>query len=149
MTRRCRIETEADIYAAAGMALEMARAMGFGNADAARIEIVVRELASNIIRHAGRGEILMREVTTDRKGLEVEAIDQGPGIPDVELALQDGYTTTGRGLGSGLPAVRRLMDTFEIESQVGQGTRIRATRWLRRPTDWLRRRLERGKESTN
>jgi len=140
MTKSCRIEGEADIYTAAGMARDLAREIGFGKADAARIEIVVRELASNIIRHAGRGQIHLREVATDgRQGLEVEAVDQGPGIPDVELALQDGYSTTGKGLGSGLPAVRRLMDTFEIETAAGQGTRVRATRWLRRPTDWLRR----------
>ena len=61
---------------------------------------------------------------------------------DPLLALQDGYSTSGRGLGSGLPAVRRLMDTLEIETAVGQGTRVRATRWLRRPTDWLRRWLQ-------
>jgi serine/threonine-protein kinase RsbT len=66
-------------------------------------------------------------------------VDQGPGIADVELALQDGYSTTGKGLGSGLPAVRRLMDTFEIETAPGHGTYIRVVRWLRRPTDWLLR----------
>jgi len=141
---RCPIEGEADVYAAAGLAREMAREMGFGNADVARIEIAVRELALNIVRHAGRGEIHLREVTSEhRRGLEVEAVDQGPGIADVELALQDGYSTGGKGLGSGLPAVRRLMDTFEIETAPGQGTRVRARRWLRRPTDWLRRWWER------
>lgn len=140
MTKRCRIQKEADIYAAAGLAREMAQELGFGQADRARIEIVVRELASNIVHYAGQGEIRLREVTSERRhGLEVEAIDQGPGIADVELALQDGYTTGGKGLGSGLPAVRRLMDTFEIETAVGEGTRVRAIRWLRRPTDWLRR----------
>ncbi|MGC8874467.1 MAG: anti-sigma regulatory factor [Chloroflexia bacterium] len=140
MTRSCRIEGEADIYTAAGLARTIARSMGFGHADSARIEIVVRELASNIVRHAGRGEIRLSEVTAEgRRGLEVEAADQGPGIADIELALQDGYSTTGKGLGSGLPAVRRLMDTFEIESAPGQGTRVRAVRWLRRPTDWLLR----------
>ncbi len=140
MTRTCRIDGEADIYAAAGISRELAREMGFGKADAARIEIAVRELASNILRHAGRGEIHLREVTEEnRRGLQVEAVDWGPGIPDVDLAMQDGYSTSGKGLGSGLPAVRRMMDTFEIETAIGKGTRIRATRWLRGPTDWLRR----------
>lgn len=140
MTTTCRIENEADIYAAAGLARELAQRIGFDRADAARIEIAVRELASNIVRHAGRGEVLLREVSSGhRRGLEVEAVDQGPGIADVQLALQDGYSTSGKGLGSGLPAVRRMMDTLEIETAVGQGTRVRATRWLRRPTDWLRR----------
>lgn len=140
----CPIRGEADVYAAAGLAREMAHKIGFGSADVARIEIVVRELALNIVRYAGSGEIHIREVTAERRrGLEVEAVDQGPGIADVELALQDGYSTGGKGLGSGLPAVRRLMDTFEIETAPGQGTRVRATRWLRRPTDWLRRWWER------
>jgi len=142
----CRIEGEADIYAAAGMARGMAHGMGFSEADAARIEIAVRELATNILRHAVCGEIHVSEVAEgNRRGLEIEAVDQGPGIPDVELAMQDGYTTSGKGLGSGLPAVRRLMDTFEIETAVDQGCRVRATRWLRRPTDWLRRWWERQK----
>lgn len=140
MKQTCRVEGEADIYAAAGMARGMARGMGFNEADAARIEIAVRELASNIIRHAGCGEIHVREVEEgNRQGLEIEAVDQGPGIADLNLALQDGYSTGGKGLGSGLPAVRRLMDKFEIESAPGRGCRVRATRWLRRPTDWLRR----------
>jgi serine/threonine-protein kinase RsbT len=143
----CRIEGEVDVYAAAGMARGLARGMGFSEADAARIEIAVRELATNILRHAGQGEIHVSEVAEEnRVGLEVEAVDQGPGIPDVELAMQDGYTTSGKGLGSGLPAVRRLMDTFAIETAAGQGCRVRATRWLRRPTDWLRRWWERPKQ---
>jgi serine/threonine-protein kinase RsbT len=143
MMQTCRVEDEADVYAAAGMARGMARGMGFGEADEARIEIVVRELATNILRHAIRGEIHVRDVAAgDRQGLQVEAVDQGPGIADVELALQDGYSTTGKGLGSGLPAVRRLMDTLEIDTAVGKGCRIRATRWLRPPTDTLRRRRE-------
>ncbi|MBN1483414.1 MAG: anti-sigma regulatory factor [Chloroflexia bacterium] len=139
MNETCHISTEADVYAAAGMARKMARQMGFSQADVARIEIVVRELASNIVRYAEGGKIDLREAELDhRRGLEVESSDRGPGIPDLELALQDGYTTGHQGLGSGLPAVRRLMDTFEIWTEVGQGTRVRATRWLRRPTDWLR-----------
>lgn len=149
MKQTCRVEGEADVYAAAGMARGLARGMGFGEADEARIEIVVRELASNIIRHAVRGEIHFSDVTEgERKGLQVEAVDQGPGIANVELALQDGYSTSGKSLGAGLPAVRRLMDTFEIETAVGQGCRIRATRWLRPPTDSLRRWRERRRTSS-
>jgi len=141
----CRVEGEADIYLAAAMARELAQQIGFGQADVARIEIAVRELASNIVRYAGCGEIHLREATSGhRQGLEVEAVDQGPGIADVQLALQDGYSTSGKGLGSGLPAVRRMMDTLDIETSPGQGTCVRAIRWLRRPTDWLRRRLQKG-----
>lgn len=136
----CPIIGEVDVYASAGAARSMAREMGFGPADAARIEIVVRELAFNIIRYAGRGEIRLSRVTSgNRTGLQVEAEDHGPGIADLELALQDGYSSGGKGLGAGLPAVRRLMDTFEIQTEVGKGTLVRAVRWLRRSTDWLHR----------
>lgn len=139
MTDSCRVAAEVDIYAAAGIARRMARELGFGQADVARIEIVVRELASNIVRYAGGGQIRLRKVTqAHRQGIEVEAEDQGPGIPDLDMALQDGFSTGNKGLGSGLPAVRRLMDTFEIVTEVGKGTTVRAARWLRRPTDWLR-----------
>ncbi len=139
MTRTCRIEGEADIYAAAGLARELAQELGFARNDIARIEIAVRELASNIVRYAGRGEIRLQQVSSEhRTGLEVVATDEGPGIVDLDLALQDGYSTGEKGLGSGLPAVKRLMDTFEIESAVGKGTTVRAVRWVRRSTDWLR-----------
>lgn len=138
MTDSCRVSGEVDIYAAAGIARKMSRELGFGQADVARIEIVVRELASNIVRHAGSGRIRMRKLTEGHcQGIEVEAEDHGPGIPDLDLALQDGFSTGDKGLGSGLPAVRRLMDAFEIVTGVGQGTTVRAARWLRRPANWL------------
>jgi serine/threonine-protein kinase RsbT len=101
MTDSCRVSGEVDIYAAAGMARKVARELGFGQADVARIEIVVRELASNIIRHAGSGRIRLRKVTQGhRQGIEIVALDRGPGIPDLDLALQDGFSTGDKGLGS-------------------------------------------------
>jgi len=78
-----------------------------------------------------RGEIVLRLVQNDgKKGIEVVANDDGPGIPDVGLAMQDGYSTSG-GLGLGLPGTRRLMDDFEISSDYGKGTTVTVRRWRR------------------
>ena len=91
----------------------------------------ISELARNIVRYAVRGEIILRLVQNDgKKGIEVVANDDGPGIPDVGLAMQDGYSTSG-GLGLGLPGTRRLMDDFEITSDFGKGTTVTARRWRR------------------
>lgn len=91
----------------------------------------ISELARNIVRYAVRGEIILRLVQNDgKKGIEVVANDDGPGIPDVGLAMQDGYSTSG-GLGLGLPGTRRLMDDFEITSDFGKGTTVTVRRWRR------------------
>lgn len=88
------------------------------------------ELARNIIAYAGRGQILLKIHSLGKQKIfELEALDQGPGIKDIELAMQDGYSTKGT-LGLGLPGVRRLMDDFSIESSPGQGTRVVAKKWI-------------------
>ena len=88
------------------------------------------KLARNIFLYAGTGTVTVREVErTGRKGIEVTCEDQGPGIPNIALVMQDGYSTGG-GLGSGLPAVRRLMDEFQLASDP-HGTRIVAIKWHR------------------
>jgi serine/threonine-protein kinase RsbT len=77
------------------------------------------------------GEIILRLVENHpKRGVEVVATDDGPGIPDLTLAMQDGYSTSG-GLGLGLPGTRRLMDEFEITSDFGKGTRVTVRRWRR------------------
>jgi serine/threonine-protein kinase RsbT len=82
------------------------------------------------LKYAGSGEIALRPTnTSSRRGLLVVARDEGPGIPDVALALQDGYSTS-NGLGLGLPGTRRLMDEFAIESVVGRGTTVTAQKWV-------------------
>jgi serine/threonine-protein kinase RsbT len=103
-------------------------ALGFGTEATAEVVLAVSELAMNLVRYATGGRLLLTALATPtRTGIEVLSQDDGPGIPDVALAMEDGYST-GQGLGSGLPAVRRLMDEFEISSDPA-GTRVMARKW--------------------
>lgn len=125
----CPVTREVDVYVAMGRARDMATALGFDDIDRTRIEIAVLELTRNILTHAGSGELAIELVEDgDRRGIAIEARDQGPGIADIALALRDGYSTA-QTLGAGLPGVQRLMDEFHIESTVGMGTRVRAVKW--------------------
>jgi serine/threonine-protein kinase RsbT len=125
------IQKEWDIVAARQMGRDIAKQLGFGTVDQARITTAISELARNIYLYAGEGQICFEIVESlEQKGMTVIATDSGPGIQDLSLVMQDGYTTSG-GLGAGLPGVRRLMDDFDIESEVGQGTRIVTTKWVR------------------
>lgn len=125
----CPVKREVDVYVAMGRARDMATALGFDDIDRTRIEIAVLELTRNILVHAGSGELIIECVEDgERRGLAIEARDQGPGIADIALALRDGYSTA-QTLGAGLPGVQRLMDDFHIESTVGVGTRVRAVKW--------------------
>src|SRR6185312_6256184 len=100
---------------------ELATEAGFKGSDLTLIATAISEVARNIVVYAGDGEISLAVLQNEhRKGLSVVARDQGPGIPDIERAMQDGFST-GNSLGLGLPGARRLMDEFEIESHVGQG----------------------------
>ena len=134
MPSSCRITREVDVYVAMSQARELATEVGFGLTDRTRIEIVVLELTRNLLVHAGGGKLILTRLDdpTHGSGIAVEAIDTGPGIADIDLALQDGYSTA-QTLGAGLPGVRRLMDEFSIESTVGVGTRVRAVKWLTTP----------------
>lgn len=130
----CPIMREVDVYVAMSRARELATAVGFGATDRTRIEIVVLELTRNLLAHAGGGTLSLSRLDdpTHGPGLAVEAHDTGPGIADIELALQDGYSTA-KTLGAGLPGVRRLMDEFSITSTLGVGTHVRAVKWLTMP----------------
>lgn len=91
----------------------------------------VSELARNMIVYAGSGRVIIEDVSdNDKQGVRVVCVDDGPGIPDITEAMEDGFTT-GNGLGLGLPGAKRLVDEFEIESQTGLGTKISVTRWKR------------------
>ena len=105
--------------------------MPSSSTDLTLLATAISEIARNITTYAGEGEVALR-VRRDgaRHGIEVEATDEGPGIANVELAMQDGYTT-GNGLGLGLPGTRRLVDDFELETTPGAGTRIRMVKWTR------------------
>lgn len=134
----CPISREVDVYVAIGRGRDLSAKIGFDDIDRTRIEIVILELTRNILAHAGSGTLLLNEIKDgERRGIVVEARDNGPGIPDIALAMRDGYSTA-RTLGAGLPGVQRLMDEFQIESTVGVGTTARAIKWLgklsRRPS---------------
>ncbi|WP_277584677.1 anti-sigma regulatory factor [Psychrobacillus antarcticus] len=125
------IITEWDIVAARQLGRNEAKEVGFGTVDQARITTAISELARNIYLYAGKGKIEIRQITDGNlRGLLVIASDKGPGIVDVRKVMEDGYTTSG-GLGAGLPGVRRLMDDFKIETVLGEGTTISASKLLR------------------
>lgn len=117
--------------------LELARPFGFSEARAGQAALIVTELATNLTKHATGGEILLRPIHHDGvslavKGIEILAIDRGPGVRDVSLARQDGYSTAGT-LGHGLGSVERQSDYFQIYSQPS-GTVVLARLWVNRPT---------------
>jgi serine/threonine-protein kinase RsbT len=114
-------------------ALRRAGLLGFSRAEAAAVATAVLEVANNIVRHAaGRGVIEISAVRQNgRRGISIVASDGGPGIPDIALAMQDGYSTDG-GLGKGLSAIRRLMDEVTISSTSG-GTTVALKKYIWEP----------------
>lgn len=128
---RVLIRSNPDIVTARQEGRALAALTGFGATDATLIATAISELARNIVSYAGQGEIILRIVENNpAKGLMIISRDAGPGIRSVDDAMRDGYSTSG-GLGLGLPGVRRLVDEFTIESVLGRGTVVRATKWLR------------------
>ena len=125
------IRSDLDIVSARVEGRDMAKALGFGTIDQARIATAISELARNIVLYAGEGTVTIRPTERGlKKGIEVYCEDHGPGIEDVSVVMQDGFSTS-RGLGMGLPGAKRLMDDFEIDSRVGAGTKIVVRKWLR------------------
>lgn len=125
------IATDADIVRARQMGRELASNLSFTSSDLTVIASAISELARNIFSYAGRGEIHVSLVERNgRRGVMVVARDTGPGITDIEMALQDGFSTSGS-LGLGLPGVRRLVDEFEIKTTIGTGTEIVVRKWAR------------------
>ena len=128
---RVSIDCDADIVSARQKGRDLASQCGLPTTDLAVVATAISELARNILRYAAHGEIILRLVEEHgKRGVEVVATDDGPGIPDLTLAMQDGYSTSG-GLGLGLPGTRRLMDEFEIISEFGKGTTVTVRRWKR------------------
>ncbi|MCV7260827.1 anti-sigma regulatory factor [Mycobacterium shimoidei] len=122
-----------DIVTARQAGHQLAQELGFSLTDVTMIATAISEVARNITSYAGRGAV--RVAVTDREGrqaLVVRAEDEGPGIANVERALEDGYST-GRGLGMGLPGARRLMDGLIVESTPGRGTIVEMWKWI--PSD--------------
>ena len=119
-----------DIVAARQAGHELARHLGFSLTDVTMIATAISEIARNITSYAGRGEVRVGLQYRDgRQALVIRAEDDGPGIADVERALEDGYST-GRGLGLGLPGARRLMDRLIVESAPGKGTIVEMWKWI-------------------
>jgi RNA polymerase sigma factor (sigma-70 family) len=125
---RVPIKADPDIVAARQAARELASRLGFSRTDLTLIATAVSEVARNIVRFAGQGEIVVEILERPRPGVQVVARDTGPGITDVGQALTDGYSTY-NGLGLGLPGARRLMDEFAIVSEIGRGTTVTMTKW--------------------
>ncbi len=108
---------------------EWAVELGFSLVDQTKIVTATSELARNTVEYGNGGQVRLEALNDgNRRGLRLTFEDQGPGIPNLELAMKDGYTTGG-GLGLGLGGAKRLSNEFEISSQPGQGTRICITRW--------------------
>ena len=124
------ITSEADIIRARKVARDVAKAMGFRLTDITRIVTAVSELARNIARYAGQGEMIITQTEVNgKKAMEIIFSDQGPGIEDVELAMSEGYSSS-KSMGLGLPGAKRLMDELVIESVMGQGCKISIKKFL-------------------
>jgi len=125
------IRNDDDIVEVRQLVRDVTRDMGFGLTDVTRVVTAASELARNVVTHAGSGCMHWRRVQRPgSEGVELTIEDHGPGIADVDQALQEGYSTGG-GLGMGLSGARRLMDELEIHSKLGEGTTIVGRKWLK------------------
>ena len=129
---RIAIESDSDVVTARQRARQLAAKLELTTTDQTLLATAISEVARNITTYAQRGELELSIVHDrhGRPGVQVVARDDGPGIDDVQAALQDGYTT-GNGLGLGLPGARRLVDEFHLESEPGRGTTVTLIKWGR------------------
>jgi serine/threonine-protein kinase RsbT len=123
------VRSSADVVKVRQMVRSWSSELGFSLVDQTKLVTGASELARNTVEHGGGGKVRIEMVNDEgRRGLRMTFEDRGPGIPDVSLALTDGYST-GTGLGLGLSGTRRLMSEFRIQSAVGQGTTVQVARW--------------------
>ena len=123
------VGSDSDIVTARQAGRVVAESVGFSATDATLIATAISELARNMLTYAGGGQIeIVGLDEPSRRGIEVIASDRGPGIADVERAMEDGYST-GKGMGLGLPGARRLVDEFHIVAPVGVGTTVTVRKW--------------------
>jgi serine/threonine-protein kinase RsbT len=128
--RRIVVATDGDIVTARQFTRKFAIELGFSSSEVVAIATAVSEIGRNIVTYAERGEILLSNANQGtRRGITIIGRDRGCGIPDIGLAMQDGYSTT-KSLGLGLPGAKRLMDVFDIVSEVGKGTTVTMTKWV-------------------
>lgn len=128
------INSAVDIVTARQRGRALALELGFNGADVTLIAAAISEVARNIVDHAKKGEIVMSSVHLSinggKRGIQIIARDEGPGIRDLAQAMQYGYSTR-KGLGVGLPGAKWLMDEFDIASEIGRGTTITMKKWIR------------------
>jgi serine/threonine-protein kinase RsbT len=125
------VASDVDVVSVRQRGRELAGRLGFSPGDQTVIAAAISEIARNILTYARRGEVRLRiERDGDRSAVVVTARDEGPGIPDIALAMRDGYSTSG-GLGVGLGGARQLMDDFDIVSAPGRGTTVTMRKWHR------------------
>jgi len=123
------VQTENDVVLVRQVVRKWAAELGFSLVDQTKVVTATSELARNVLVHGGGGSTRLEALHEGlRRGLRLTFEDQGPGIPDIVLALRDGYTTGG-GLGLGLGGSKRLVNEFDIYSRVGEGTRVTITKW--------------------
>ena len=123
------VQTAEDVVGIRQAVRQRAVELGFNLVDQTKIVTAASELARNTVQYGGGGTVTIESLEVlGRRGLRLTFADEGPGIPDIELAMKDGYTTGG-GLGLGLSGARRLSNEFQIDSKPGVGTRITITRW--------------------
>ena len=123
------VQSAEDVVSVRQMVRQRAVELGFNLVDQTKIVTAASELARNTLQYGGGGTVTIDTVENlGRRGVRLTFEDDGPGIPDVDLAMKDGYTTGG-GLGLGLGGARRLSSDFSIQSAPGQGTRVTITRW--------------------
>lgn len=123
------LRTNSDVVAARRSGRELGASIGLSATQQTAVATAIAELCKNALQYAGGGEIRFTIVESDnRVGLQIEVLDNGPGIANVKRALSGGYSTSG-GLGIGLSGVRRIMDTFTLRSKAGEGTHVSALKW--------------------
>ncbi|MFD1141516.1 anti-sigma regulatory factor [Larkinella insperata] len=123
------ITREQDMVPFRNRVKEAAVKIGMGIVNQTKLITAASELVRNMFRYAGGGEVLIEVVSKGREsGVRLTFIDKGPGIADLNLAMQDGYST-GRSLGLGLPGTKRLVNEFDLKSTVGQGTTVTILKW--------------------
>jgi serine/threonine-protein kinase RsbT len=127
-TETIALTSEPDVVAVRRRVREISAKLGFSLVDQTKVVTAASELARNTLIHGGGGTMHLETLNGPRVGLKLIFEDNGPGIPNIELALRDGYTT-GTGLGLGLGGAKRLANEFSVDSRVGEGTKVMITRW--------------------
>lgn len=127
-TEQMPVASEPDVVTVRRRVRELATKLGFTLVDQTKVVTAASELARNTLIHGGGGKLVITTLNGPRVGLQLTFEDQGQGIPDIPLALRDGFTT-GAGLGLGLGGAKRLVNEFNIASEVGKGTKVTVVRW--------------------